>query len=116
MKITCSNQPSNFQITWLLFSTNMVLNGYDVSEYQKNLKNQREIFCSRSKEKQTSSVKLSLILVVKRIIKVWDRIMHKFKYKCELWKQYLNFCIVIESKKHFFKALAHAVRFLPFEL
>ena len=42
--------------------------------------------------------------------------MHKFKYKSELWKQYLNFCIVIESKKHFFKALAHAIRFLPFEL
>jgi len=42
--------------------------------------------------------------------------MHKFKYNVDLWKQYLQFCITICSKKHFFKALAHATRFLPFTL
>ena len=42
--------------------------------------------------------------------------MHKFKQNVDFWKQYLQFCIVIKSKKHFFKALAHATRFLPFNV
>lgn len=54
--------------------------------------------------------------VVKRILKLWDRTMHKFKYRVHLWKQYMAFCIQINSKKHFYKALTSALRFLPFEL
>lgn len=42
--------------------------------------------------------------------------MHKYKFKLHLWKQYLKFCITIASKKHFYKALTNALRFLPFEL
>lgn len=55
-----------------------------------------------------------LISVMKRIIKLWDRTMHKFKYDLDLWKQYLQFCIVSEAKKQFYKALSWALRFLPY--
>lgn len=54
--------------------------------------------------------------VVRRIIKLWDRTMHKYRFRAYLWKQYLSFCIAIKSKKHFYKALTNALRFLPFEL
>ncbi len=42
--------------------------------------------------------------------------MHKFRYRTYLWKQYLSFCIALKSKKHFYKALTNALRFLPFQL
>jgi len=42
--------------------------------------------------------------------------MHKFKFRLALWKQYLSFTIAIGSKKHFYKALTNALRFMPFEL
>jgi hypothetical protein len=42
--------------------------------------------------------------------------MHKYKYRAYLWKQYMAFCIAIKSKKHFYKALTNALRFLPFEV
>ena len=42
--------------------------------------------------------------------------MHKYKYKTYLWKQYINFCITIGSKKHFYKSLTNALRFLPFDV
>ncbi len=51
--------------------------------------------------------------IVKRIIRLWDRTLHKFKYRVDLWKQYLHFCITIESKKHFQKALSSALSFNP---
>ncbi len=57
-----------------------------------------------------------MYLVIKRILKLWDRTMHKFKYRTYLWKQYLSFCIAINSKKHFYKALTNSFRFLPIEL
>lgn len=41
--------------------------------------------------------------------------MHKYKFKLHLWKQYLKLCITIGSKKHFYKTLTKALRFLPFE-
>lgn len=54
-------------------------------------------------------------VIVKRIIRLWDRTMHKYKFKLHLWKQYLKFCITISSKKHFYKTLTKSLRFLPFE-
>ncbi len=53
---------------------------------------------------------------MKRILRLWDRTMHKYKFKLHLWKQYLQFCLAIASRKHFYKALTNALRFLPFEL
>jgi U3 small nucleolar RNA-associated protein 6 len=40
--------------------------------------------------------------------------MHKFKFNINLWKQYLDFCIKIQSKKQFYKTLSKSLRFLPF--
>lgn len=54
--------------------------------------------------------------IVKRIIQLWDRTMHRYRYRIDLWKQYLSFCFVIKSRKVFYKALSHAVKFNPFDL
>ena len=54
--------------------------------------------------------------IVKRIIRLWDRTMHKYKFQLKLWKQYLGFCIAINSKKHFYKTLTNALKFLPYEV
>lgn len=59
---------------------------------------------------------INIFIVVRRIIKLWDRTMHKYRFRAYLWKQYLSFCIIIKSKKHFYKALTNALRFLPFEV
>jgi hypothetical protein len=53
-------------------------------------------------------------VLINRIIRLWDRTTHKFKYDVNLWKQFLDFCITIESKKQFYKALSASLRFLPF--
>jgi hypothetical protein len=42
--------------------------------------------------------------------------MHKYKFKLHLWKQYLSLTLAIGSKKHFYKTLTNALRFLPFEV
>ena len=42
--------------------------------------------------------------------------MHKYKFQPHLWKQYLSFTIAIQSKKHFYKTLTNALRFLPFDV
>jgi U3 small nucleolar RNA-associated protein 6 len=42
--------------------------------------------------------------------------MHKYKYRIDLWKQYLSFAYVIKSKKIFYKALSNAIRFNPFNI
>jgi Tfp pilus assembly protein PilF len=42
--------------------------------------------------------------------------MHKYRFRIDLWKQYLAFCHAIKSKKAFYKALTNAVRFNPFSL
>lgn len=69
----------------------------------------------RKQGKTDFSGKIFLIkIVVRRIIKLWDRTMHKYRFRTYLWKQYLSFCIIIKSKKHFYKALTNALRFLPF--
>ena len=70
--------------------------------------------CGKNKEIPISPVYKYSNIVIKRIIKLWDRTMHKFRYRTYLWKQYLQFCIQINSKKHFYKALTNALRFLPF--
>ena len=54
--------------------------------------------------------------IVKRAIRLWDRTLHKYRFRIDLWKQYLLFCHTIKSKKAFYKALTNAVRFNPFEL
>jgi U3 small nucleolar RNA-associated protein 6 len=54
--------------------------------------------------------------IVKRAIRLWDRTMHKYRYRIELWKQYLAFCYVVKSRKTFYKALSNAVKFNPFSL
>jgi U3 small nucleolar RNA-associated protein 6 len=54
--------------------------------------------------------------IVKRIIYIWDRIMNRFRYNIELWKQYLSFCYIINSKKHFFKVVTKALSFNPFNI
>jgi len=51
--------------------------------------------------------------IVKRVIRIWDKTMHKYKFQLKLWKQYLSFCISIKSKKHFYKALTNGLKFLP---
>lgn len=35
----------------------------------------------------------------------------RFKYNTELWRQYLRFCLQIDSKKNFYRALSNALRF-----
>ena len=60
------------------------------------------------------SMFLGYFLVVRRIIKLWERTMFKFKYNVELWKQFLQFCVVNHSKKQFYRALSNGIRFLPF--
>ena len=67
------------------------------TELRKKLRNPKVIFTLKSKIRLTLLVIFILILVVKRIIKLWDRTMHKFKHNVDLWKQYLQFCIVIKS-------------------
>ena len=42
--------------------------------------------------------------------------MHKYKFKLHLWKQYLSLTLANASKKHFYKTLTNALRFLPFEV
>ena len=42
--------------------------------------------------------------------------MHKYRFRPNLWKQYIQFCITAGSKKHFDKALTNALRFMPFEV
>ena len=42
--------------------------------------------------------------------------MHKYRFRPNLWKQYIQFCITAGSKKHFYKALTNALRFMPFEV
>lgn len=54
--------------------------------------------------------------VVKRIIRLWDRTMHRYRYRIDLWKEYLAFCYVVKSRKTFYKALSTAVKFNPFDL
>jgi hypothetical protein len=71
---------------------------------------------SGNRVKLISQVNILLLSVVRRIIKLWDRTMHKYRFRTYLWKQYLSFCITIKSKKHFYKALTNALRFLPFEV
>ena len=54
--------------------------------------------------------------IVKRIVRLWDRTMHKYKFNLRLWRQYLSFCVAIKSKKHFYKTLTNGLRFLPYEV
>lgn len=42
--------------------------------------------------------------------------MHKYRYRIDLWKQYLAFCFTVKSRKTFYKALSNAVKFNPFSL
>ena len=45
--------------------------------------------CGKNKEIPISPVYKYSNIVIKRIIKLWDRTMHKFRYRTYLWKQYL---------------------------
>lgn len=42
--------------------------------------------------------------------------MHRYRYRIDLWKEYLAFCYVVKSRKTFYKALSNAVKFNPFNL
>jgi hypothetical protein len=94
----------------------MILNGKDFIESKTIRKAKIPTHFIKNKEKPISQVFLYLFSVIKRILKLWDRTMHKYRFRLHLWKQYLAFCIAIKSKKHFYKALTNALRFLPFEL
>lgn len=42
--------------------------------------------------------------------------MNKYRYSIDLWKQYLGFCYIIGSKKHFFKVITKALSFNPYNI
>ncbi|KAL4453212.1 hypothetical protein ABPG74_015443 [Tetrahymena malaccensis] len=54
--------------------------------------------------------------IIRRILQLWDKITYKFRYRVDIWKQYLSFCYFIDSKKSFFKAITAALRFNPYNL
>ena len=39
--------------------------------------------------------------------------MHKYRFRPNLWKQYIQFCITAGSKKDFYKALTNALMSTP---
>ena len=49
--------------------------------------------------------------IVRRIVQLFDRTANKFKYNIDIWKEYLKFCIKVNSKKHFHKAAQKAISF-----
>lgn len=49
--------------------------------------------------------------ITRRILFLFDRVCHKFKYNEDLWKQYLRFCVQIKSKKNFWRALSKCLKF-----
>lgn len=55
-------------------------------------------------------------LVVRRIIQLYDRLIHKYRFNIPLLKQYLTFCYKIHSKKHFFKAISTSLASNPSNL
>lgn len=54
-----------------------------------------------------------MFIVVRRIIQLYDRMTHKFRYRLDLFKQYLVFCYKIHSKKQISKVLTQALSTHP---
>jgi hypothetical protein len=42
---------------------------------------------------------------------LFDRLCAKFRYRQELWKEYLKFCIQAASRKNFYRVFSNAVRY-----
>ncbi|KAM3135366.1 hypothetical protein pb186bvf_012524 [Paramecium bursaria] len=82
-----------------------------VLDYEYRLERQRR---ARALELGIKKFNNRDFTIVKRIINLWDRIMNKYRYRIDLWKQYLCFCYKINSKKQFFKVITNALRFNPF--
>ncbi|CAD8135269.1 unnamed protein product [Paramecium pentaurelia] len=91
--------------------THNLSNYMQLLDYEYGLERLRR---QRNKERQIKKVTTRDYAIVKRIIYIWDRIMNKYRYNIDLWKQYLSFCYIIESKKHFFKVITKALNFNPF--
>lgn len=114
MRTNCIHQPLSCHTIWRQYNLSMTFKGKGFSELRTNNKERIWTHFSENKERQISQVFFFLMQVVKRVLKLWDRTMHKYRFRTHLWKQYLAFCIAINSKKHFYKALTNALRFLPF--
>ncbi|CAD8044579.1 unnamed protein product [Paramecium primaurelia] len=91
--------------------THNLSNYMQLLDYEYGLERLRR---QRNKERQIKKVTTRDYAIVKRIIYIWDRIMNKYRYNIDLWKQYLSFCYIIESKKHFFKVITKALNFNPY--
>ncbi|CAD8139972.1 unnamed protein product [Paramecium pentaurelia] len=91
--------------------THNLSNYMQLLDYEYGLERLRR---QRNKERQVKKVTTRDYAIVKRIIYIWDRIMNKYRYNIDLWKQYLSFCYIIESKKHFFKVITKALNFNPY--
>lgn len=110
-KTICSKPVLSYPISSKQSNTSTQLRDYADSV---SIPSRWAILYSRNSLKLTSSVLFMLTVVVRRIIKLWERTMFKFKYNVDLWKQFLDFCIKNQSKKQFYRALSSAIRFVPF--
>ena len=52
-------------------------------------------------------------LIRKRITQIWSRCTFKFKYRIDLWKQFLGFCHMTGKKKLFERIVSRGLRFNP---
>jgi len=52
---------------------------------------------------------LEKVIVIKRIIFIFDRLTNKFQQDIGLWKEYCLFCYKIKANKMFFKAVSNAL-------
>lgn len=77
-------------------------------QFEMGLETQRK---ERFEELNIKRKKESDYHIIKRIILLFDRVCHKFKYNIDIWKQYLRFCVQIQSKKNFWKALSRCLKF-----
>lgn len=86
-------------------------------EYEvERIRRYRQECCSEQLDPRFRKANTKDFSVVKRIIRLWDRTMYRYRYRIDLWKEYLAFCYVVKSRRTFYKALSNAVKFNPFEL
>eukprot|EP01017_Pseudomicrothorax_dubius_P027793 TRINITY_DN3245_c0_g2_i2.p1 TRINITY_DN3245_c0_g2~~TRINITY_DN3245_c0_g2_i2.p1 ORF type:complete len:616 (-),score=136.02 TRINITY_DN3245_c0_g2_i2:26-1873(-) len=77
-------------------------------EYELELEDTRQKRFKALKGKKINKRDYSII---KRIIFLFDRATHKFRYNNDIWKEYLTFCLKIRSKKLYFKTISRALAF-----
>ena len=77
-------------------------------EYEYTLERERK---KRVKELDVKKETGSDYQIIKRIIRLYDRMCGRFKYQVDLWMDYLRFAYSIKSKKYFQKAVETCLRF-----